>query len=199
MAKSIGIDLGTTNSVAGIKKVHTEIIKNTEGEFITPSCVTLKRKKMKFLKIGKEADFIVGRHALEWIKQDPQNTITAVKRLMGRSLRSPEVRKMVMDRRQRFQITGHAKGTENSLAVILGGREYTPEQISAKILGKIKTDAEKILDDQVDYAVITVPAYFNDKQKHATRTAAAPQTGRGSTVSTSQPPVLYVLTHSGYP
>lgn len=173
MAKSIGIDLGTTNSVAGIKKLHTEIIKNAEGDFITPSCVTLKRKKLKFLKIGNGADFIVGRHAIEWIKQDPQNTITAVKRLMGRSLRNPEVRKMIMDRRQQYQITSHAKGTENSLAVILGGRQYTPEQISAKILGKIRTDAEKILDDQVDYAVITVPAYFNDKQKHATRTAAA--------------------------
>ena len=173
MAKSIGIDLGTTNSVAGIKKVHTEIIKNAEGDFITPSCVTLKRKKLKFLKIGNGADFIVGRHAMEWIKQDPENTITAVKRLMGRSLGNPEVQKMIMDRRQQYQITGHANGTENSLAVILGGREYTPEQISAKILEKIRTDAEKILDDQVDYAVITVPAYFNDKQKHATRTAAA--------------------------
>ncbi len=93
MAKSIGIDLGTTNSVAGIKKVHTEIIKNVEEDFITPSCVTIKNKKLKFLKIGNGADFIVGRHAMEWIKQDPVNTITAVKRLMGRSLATRKCRK----------------------------------------------------------------------------------------------------------
>ena len=173
MAKSIGIDLGTTNSVGGIKKVHTEIIKNSEGDFITPSCVTVKKKKLTFLNIGNGADFIVGRHALEWIKQDPENTITAVKRLMGRSLHNPEVQKMITGGRQQYQIAGHSKGTENSLAVILMGREYTPEQISAKILEKIKADAEKALNDQVDYAVITVPAYFNDKQKHATRIATA--------------------------
>lgn len=173
MAKSIGIDLGTTNSVAGIKKVHTEIIKNAEGDFLTPSCVTIKMQKLKLLKNRNGADFVVGRHAMEWIKQDPENTITAVKRLMGRSLRNPEVQKMIMDRHQQYKITSHSKGTENSLAVILRGREYTPEQISAKILEKISADAGKHLNDQVDYAVITVPSYFNDKQKHATRTAAA--------------------------
>ncbi len=172
MSKSIGIDLGTTNSVAGIKKVHTEIIANAEGEPITPSCVTVKKKK-RLLKLGNGQDFVVGRHALEWIKQDPQNTITAIKRLMGRSFDNPGVQNMIESRRQRYKIAPHSRGTANSLAVIMGGKEYTPEQISAKILEKIKVDSTKALKDEVDAAVITVPAYFNDKQKHATRTAAA--------------------------
>jgi len=173
MAKSIGIDLGTTNSVGSIKKVHVEIIKNAEGEFITPSCVTVKKKKLEFLKPGNNGDFVVGRHALEWIKQDPENTITSIKRLMGRSLSNPEVQKIITNRRQQYQIKSHTKGSKNSLAVILNKKEYTPEQISAKILEKMKEDTQKALNDQVEYAVITVPAYFNDKQKHATRTAAA--------------------------
>ena len=96
MAKSIGIDLGTTNSVVGIKKVNTEIIKNTEGDFITPSCVTMKKIGRKFLNIGKSANFIVGKSAIEWIKQDPENTITGVKRLMGRSFQDPEIQKMIL-------------------------------------------------------------------------------------------------------
>ncbi|MBW2677851.1 MAG: Hsp70 family protein [Deltaproteobacteria bacterium] len=173
MAKSIGIDLGTTNSVVGIKKVNTEIIKNAEGDFITPSCVTMKKVGRKFLNIGKSANFIVGKSAIEWIKQDPENTITGVKRLMGRSFQDPEIQKMISDRYRQYKIIGHSKGTQNSLAIMLRDREYTPEQISSKILEKLKRDAEDALNDQVEYAVITVPAYFNDKQKHATRTAAA--------------------------
>ena len=172
MSKSIGIDLGTTNSVAGIKKVHTEIITNAEGDRITPSCVTVKKKK-GLLKLGNGVDFVVGRHALEWIKQDPQNTVTAIKRLMGRSFDNPEVQNMIESQRQRYEIARHSRGTTNSLALIMGGKEYTPEQISAKILEKIKADSAKALKDEIDAAVITVPAYFNDKQKHATRTAAA--------------------------
>ncbi len=172
MAKSIGIDLGTTNSVTGIKKAHLEIIKNSEGELLTPSCVTVKKKK-SLIRIGTMEEYIVGRNALEWIKQDPANTITAVKRLMGRNLDDPEIKKMITNRNWPYRISGHSKGTVNSLAVVLGGKEHTPEQISAKILEKMKSDAEKALGDEVVFAVITVPAYFNDKQKHATRTAAA--------------------------
>ncbi|SLM28130.1 Heat shock protein 70 [Desulfamplus magnetovallimortis] len=172
MSKSIGIDLGTTNSVAAIKRVHTEIIKNSEGDDLTPSCVTLKSKKGVMKYIAKES-FVVGRHALEWMKQDPANTVTAVKRLMGRSINDPDVKKIIADRRHLNTITTHSRGTENSLAILLGKNEYTPEQISAKILEKIHTDSEKALGDTIEYAVITVPAYFNDKQKHATRNAAA--------------------------
>ncbi|OQX14411.1 MAG: hypothetical protein BWK80_41845 [Desulfobacteraceae bacterium IS3] len=169
MAKSIGIDLGTTNSVAAIKRVHTEVLKNAEGDFITPSCVTVKKKKMPFSK----PEFAVGIHAREWLKQDPENTVVAVKRLMGRNFQDKEVQEIRKDRRLRYRIEQHSKGTENSLAVILDGKEYTPEEISSKILEKIRKDSETVLKDKVEFAVITVPAYFNDKQKHATRTAAA--------------------------
>ncbi len=169
MAKSIGIDLGTTNSVAAIKKITTEVLKNSEGELITPSCVTLKKKKFPFSK----PEFVVGRNALEWMKQDPLNTIVAVKRLMGRSYLDADVQKIIKNKRLRYLIQRHSKGTENSLAIMLAGKEYTPEEISSKILDKIRRDVEKSERDNVEYAVITVPAYFNDKQKHVTRTAAA--------------------------
>lgn len=169
MSKSIGIDLGTTNSVAAIKKVHTEVLKNAEGDFITPSCVTIKKKKLPFSKPA----FVVGRHALEWMKQDPENTIVAIKRLMGRSYQNEHVQQIISDRRLRYRIKPHSRGTANSLAVILGGKEYMPEEISAQILEKVRRDAEKAQNSDVEYGVITVPAYFNDKQKHATRTAAA--------------------------
>jgi molecular chaperone DnaK len=169
MSKSIGIDLGTTNSVAAIKRLHTEVIRNTEGELITPSCVTAEKKTLSLFK----PKIVVGRHALEWMKQDPENTIMAVKRLMGRSFKDKEVQQIINDRRFRYGIRQHSRGTENSLAIILAGKEYTPEEISAEILNKIRKDVEKVLGGEVEYAVITVPAYFNDKQKHATRTAAA--------------------------
>ena len=169
MSKSIGIDLGTTNSVAAIKKVHTEVLKNAEGEFITPSCVTVRKKKLPFSK----PVFVVGKHALEWMKQDPENTIVAIKRLMGRSFLNKHVQQIIADRELHYRINRHSKGTEKSLAVILNGKEYTPEEISSKILEKIRVDAATSQKDEINYAVITVPAYFNDKQKHATRTAAA--------------------------
>ena len=169
MSKSIGIDLGTTNSVSAIKMVHTEILKNAEGDLITPSCVTLKKKKLPFPKDG----FVVGKHALEWMKQDPENTIVAIKRLMGRSYDNKVIQQTIAERRLCYLIKRYSRGTVNSLAVILGGKEFMPEEISSKILEKIRRDAEKALDSEVEYAVITVPAYFNDKQKHATRTAAA--------------------------
>ncbi len=169
MSKSIGIDLGTTNSVAAIKKTHIEVLKNAEGELITPSCVTMKKKKLPFSKPA----FVVGKHALEWMKQDPENIIVAIKRLMGRSYQNKHVQQIIANHELHYRISRHSKGTEKSLAVILNGKEYTPEEISSKILEKIRIDAEKSQGDKVDYAVITVPAYFNDKQKHATRTAAA--------------------------
>ncbi len=167
MKKSIGIDLGTTNSAAAIRKVSVEVLRNAEGEYITPSCVTVRKRLMR------KPEFIVGRHALEWLRQEPENTITAVKRLIGRSFQDKEVQELIAGQRFRNHLTAHSHGSENSLAILAGGREFTPEEISAKILLKIKVDAEQALGDEVDSAVITVPAYFNDKQKHATRTAAA--------------------------
>jgi len=169
MGKSIGIDLGTTNSVAAIKRIQTDVLANSEGDLITPSCVTVKKRKIPF----KKPEFIVGKNAIEWIKQDPENTIVAIKRLMGRSMNEKEVKDIIQDKKLRYQIKHHSRGTQNSLAVLLNGKEYTPEEISSQILSKIKKDAEAELKNEISYAVITVPAYFNDKQKHATRTAAA--------------------------
>ncbi len=166
MKKSIGIDLGTTNSVVAVKKVSTEVLKNAEGEYITPSCVMVKKRLMR------KPEFIVGRDALEWIRQEPENTITAVKRLIGRDFHEKEVQELISKQSLPYQLSTHSRGSANSLAVRIGGREFTPEEISAKILVKLKADAEAALGDEVDAAVITVPAYFNDKQKHGTRTAA---------------------------
>ncbi len=168
MPKSIGIDLGTTNSVGAVKKVRTEVLENSEGDLITPSCVALHNKKSHFSK----PQFVVGKHALEWINQDPQNTVLAIKRLMGRNYQDEAIQEIVSNHRLRYEIRRYSRGSENSLAVVLGDKEYTPEEISAEILKKVRLDAEKALGDGVDSAVITVPAYFNDKQKHATRTAA---------------------------
>ncbi|MFN2358685.1 MAG: Hsp70 family protein [Desulfotignum sp.] len=172
MPKSVGIDLGTTNSAIAIKKIQVEIIPNKENERITPSCVALRQKK-KLLGLSGKTECIVGKHALEWLKQDPANTVTAVKRLMGRSFDNPEVQKLVSDPRQVVTIRRQTRGTENSLVLVLNDKEYTPEAISSEILKKLCADAGASLKDTVEFAVITVPAYFNDKQKHATRTAAA--------------------------
>jgi molecular chaperone DnaK len=163
MGKSIGIDLGTTNSVASIRKIETEIIKNSEGDEITPSCVSTKKKKQ----------IIVGKDAIAWRKQNPENTITGVKRLMGRNIKDAEVKKLITDNKLSYKISEYSKGSENSIGVHFANDEFTPQEMSAEILKKIKRDAEKSLKDSVEYCVITVPSYFNDKQKHATRTAAA--------------------------
>ncbi|MCI5194051.1 MAG: Hsp70 family protein [Candidatus Electrothrix sp. AU1_5] len=166
MKKSIGIDLGTTNSVVAVKKVSTEVLTNAEGEDITPSCVMVKKRLMR------KPEFIVGRHALEWLCQEPEHTITAVKRLIGRHFHEQEVQDLISRHTLHYQLATHSQGSANSLAIQVNGMEFTPEEISAKILIKLKADAEAALKDEVDAAVITVPAYFNDKQKHATRTAA---------------------------
>ncbi len=166
MAKVIGIDLGTTNSVAGLKTLETEIVPNTEGDLLTPSVVG-------YQKSSESDPFIVGQPALDWMTQDPENTIVAIKRLMGRNFSDEEVQRFVQEQHYAYSIKSLAMGSVHSVAVLLHEQEYTPEQISAKILEKIKHDCEQRLGESVEYAVVTVPAYFNDKQKHATRIAAA--------------------------
>ncbi|MCI5141308.1 MAG: Hsp70 family protein [Candidatus Electrothrix sp. ATG1] len=163
MKKSIGIDLGTTNSVVAVKKVSTEVLKNAEGEYTTPSCVLMKKRLMR------RPEFIVGRDALEWMRQDPEHAITAVKRLVGRNFHEKEIQDLISRQGLSYRLSSHSQGSANSLAVQLGGKEFTPEELSSKILAKLKADAEAALGDEVEAAVITVPAYFNDKQKHATR------------------------------
>ena len=170
MAKAIGIDLGTTNSVAGFKKLQVEIVPNAEGDLLTPSVVASQVSKGLF---KKNELFVVGKHARQWLAQDPENTVISIKRLMGRDFNDPEVQRLLQERRFSYKIKKLEHGSENSVAVLLRGKEYTPEEISSKIVGKIRDDCERQLGDKVDYAVVTVPAYFNDKQTHVTRLAAA--------------------------
>ena len=129
MSRSIGIDLGTTNSVAAIKRVQVEILKNTEGDYLTPSCVTLKKKKLPpvFSKLAKP-EFVVGKDALEWMKQDPENTVQAVKRLMGRSILNTEIVKIIEEKRVSYRIHRHSRGTANKLGIMLGEKEFSPEE-----------------------------------------------------------------------
>jgi molecular chaperone DnaK len=162
MGKSIGIDLGTTNSVMSIRVLKSDIILNAEGEELTPSVVSY----------GKSG-IVVGRKAQDLLLQDPENTIRSVKRLMGRSHLDPEVQLLTQSSGLGFSLGPLSQGAETSLAIKLkNGTEVTPVEVSSEILKKIKRDAELFLKDEVTEAVITVPAYFNEKQKHATHQAA---------------------------
>lgn len=161
MKKAIGIDLGTSNSVIAFKDTSVKIIRNKENEELTRSCIGLRNDEI-----------IVGRTAYQLLKTDPINTILSVKRLMGGAIKDKMVQDMIASPYYKFGITALKGGTEDAVAVILGGKQYTPEQLSAEILKKLKRDAEEKLGDEVTHAVITVPAYFTDKQKNATRKAA---------------------------
>ncbi len=161
MKKAIGIDLGTTNSVVAFKDTAVKIIRNKENEELTRSCVGLRK-----------GEILVGRNAYQLLTADPINTILSVKRLMGGAIKDKMVQDMMHSPYYKFGITSLKTGTEDAVAVVLGGKQYTPEQISAEILKKLKEDAEEKLGDEVTHAVITVPAYFTEKQKNATRVAA---------------------------
>ena len=170
MAKAIGIDLGTTNSAAGIKTLQVEIIPNREGELLTPSVVACHMDPGLF---NKKERCVVGKYAWQWLTQDPENTAVSIKRLMGRNVSDPEVQRLIEEKRFSCQVQALSAGSDQSVAVVLNGKEYTPEELSSKIIQKIRADCEKQLGDKVEYAVVTVPAYFNDKQTHVTRLAAA--------------------------
>jgi molecular chaperone DnaK len=161
MKKAIGIDLGTTNSVVALKDTSVKIIRNKENEELTRSCVGLRK-----------GEILVGTKAYLDIKRDQINTILSVKRLMGGAIKDRMVQDMMHSPYYKFGITSLQGGTHDAVAVVLGGKQYTPEQISAEILKKLKNDAEEKLDDEITHAVITVPAYFTEKQKNATRVAA---------------------------
>lgn len=156
MGKIIGIDLGTTNSafsylVAG----KPEVITNAEGNRTTPSVVA----------INKNGDRLVGQVAQRQRVTNAKNTIYGVKRLIGRKWADKEVQKDldIMP----YEIVKH----KNGVAVKLGNEDHTPEEVSAMILSKIKADAEAFLGEKVTEAVITVPAYFDDSQRQATKDA----------------------------
>lgn len=157
MGRAVGIDLGTTFSVvAVIEGGEPKVIPNAEGERLTPSVVA----------IDKKGERLVGLLAKRQAITNPENTIFSVKRLMGRKFRDPEVQFDM--KRLPYKIIEARNG---DAWVVMGGKEYSPPEISAMILQKLKADAEAYLGEKVTDAVITVPAYFNDSQRQATKDA----------------------------
>ncbi|MFZ0533389.1 MAG: molecular chaperone DnaK [Anaerolineales bacterium] len=157
MGKIIGIDLGTTNSVVAVMEGgEPTVIPSAEGERLVPSVVA----------VNKNHERLVGRVARNQAVVNPENTVFSIKRFMGRKFEDPEVKKALS--RVPYKV---AKAPNGDIRVILDGREYSPPEISAMILAKLKTDAEAYLGETVTEAVITVPAYFNDAQRNATKDA----------------------------
>ena len=157
MAKIIGIDLGTTNSVAAVMQGGEPIvIPSAEGERLVPSVVA----------VNKNHERLVGRVARNQAITNPQNTIFSVKRFMGRKADDPEVERT--RKRVPYAVSGAANG---DVRVTLDEKEYSAPEVSAMILAKIKADAEAYLGEPITQAVITVPAYFNDAQRNATKDA----------------------------
>lgn len=157
MSKIIGIDLGTTNSaVAIIEGGQPKIIENIEGNRTTPSVVA----------ISKNGDRMVGLLAKRQAVTNPENTIYGIKRFMGHRYEDPEIQKDAKTAPYKIQ-----KGANGGAEVKMSDKWYRPEEVSAMILGKIKADVEAKIGDKVTEAVITVPAYFDDAQRKATKDA----------------------------
>ncbi|MEI7990427.1 MAG: Hsp70 family protein, partial [Chloroflexota bacterium] len=157
MGKILGIDLGTTNSVMAVMEGgEPTVIPCAEGERTVPSVVA----------VNAHGERIVGRAARNQAVVNPENTIFSIKRFMGRKYRDPEVQRTI--NRVPYRV---AEGSNGDVRVIMNGREYSPPEISAMILAKLKQDAEAYLGEPVTQAVITVPAYFNDAQRNATKDA----------------------------
>ncbi len=156
MAKVIGIDLGTSNScVAIMDGAKPKVIENAEGQRTTPSVVAFA-----------EEEVLVGQPAKRQAVTNPENTIFAVKRLIGRRIDDPEV-----ERVKKIVPYKIVDGGNGDAWVEVRGEKYSPSQISAYILGKMKETAESYLGEDAKQAVITVPAYFNDAQRQATKDA----------------------------
>ena len=157
MSKIIGIDLGTTNScVAVMSGGDPSVIANSEGGRTTPSVVAVNDKDER----------LVGQIAKRQAITNPENTIFSVKRLMGRKFNSAEVKDAV--NRLPYKISEAANGDAQ---VEIRGKQYSPPEVSAMILQKMKQTAEDYLGEKVSDAVITVPAYFDDSQRQATKDA----------------------------
>jgi len=157
MPKIIGIDLGTTNSVVAVMEGGTaKVIPSAEGQNTVPSVVAVK----------KDGERVVGIPAKRQAATNAKNTIFSVKRFIGRSFNDKETQE------DKSRVPYEIKAGRNGLVeVVMGDKEYTPEEISAFILQKLKADAEAYLGEPVTEAVITVPAYFNDAQRQATKDA----------------------------
>lgn len=157
MAKIIGIDLGTTNSVVAVMEGgEPTVIPNSEGSRTTPSVVA----------INKQGERLVGQTARRQAVMNPENTIFSVKRFIGRKYDDPVVQKALST--VPYKVSAASNG---DVRIAMGGRDYSPPEISAMVLQKLKADAEDYLGTSVDRAVITVPAYFNDAQRQATKDA----------------------------
>lgn len=156
MAKILGIDLGTTNSaMAVIEGGQPKIIENIEGNRTTPSVVA----------ISKNGERLVGQAAKRQAVINPESTVYSVKRLIGRSFSDEEVTQDV--KTMPYKIFQAGEGVK----IKMGDKEYTPQEVSAFILSKLKADAEAKLGEKITEAIITVPAYFNDSQRQATKDA----------------------------
>ena len=157
MSKIIGIDLGTTNSVAAFMQGgEPVVIPSAEGERLVPSVVA----------INKNGERLVGRVARNQAITNPTNTVFSIKRFMGRKADDAEVR------RAKTLVPYAVEAAANGdVRVKMGERDYSAPEVSAMILAKIKTDAEAYIGEPVTQAVITVPAYFNDAQRNATKDA----------------------------
>ncbi|MDQ3918353.1 MAG: molecular chaperone DnaK, partial [Acidobacteriota bacterium] len=154
MSKIIGIDLGTTNSVVAVMEGgEPTVITNSEGGRTTPSVVAF----------AKDGNRLVGQVAKRQAVTNPENTVYSIKRFMGR--RFDEISE------EKKQVPYQVKAAGNDVRVVAGGKEWSPPEISAMILQKLKQAAEDYLGQKVDKAVITVPAYFNDAQRQATKDA----------------------------
>ncbi len=162
MAKVIGIDLGTTFSeVAVMEGGEPKVIPSAEGGNLFPSVVAM----------SKNGERLVGQLARRQAIVNPENTIYSIKRFMGRKWGEPAGRELPVEEDARRKTYKVVKGPNNEVRVVMGGKEYSPPEISAMILQKLKTDAEAYLGEKVTQAVITVPAYFNDSQRQATKDA----------------------------
>src|SRR5215813_5436544 len=158
MAKIIGIDLGTTNSVMAVMEGgEPTVIPTAEGSRLLPSVVAVN---------PKTGERLVGQAARRQAVVNPENTIFSIKRFMGRKFSDPEVQRAI--KMVPYKVQAAPNG---DVRVVMGAKEYSPPEISAMILGKLKTDAEAYLGEEVTQAVITVPAYFNDSQRNATKDA----------------------------
>ncbi len=158
MAKILGIDLGTTNSVAAVIEAgEADVVESAEGNRITPSVVAVNTRS---------GERYVGQTAKRQAVTNPENTIFSVKRLMGRRFSDPEVQDAAT--RLPYKIVS---GDNGDAHVEMAGQAYAPPQISSMVLQKIRQDAEAKLGERITQAVITVPAYFNDAQRQATKDA----------------------------
>ncbi len=162
MGKTVGIDLGTTFSeVAVMQGGEPVVISSAEGSHLFPSIVA----------ISKTGERLVGQIAKRQAIVNPENTVYSIKRFMGRKYGEPIGRELPVEEDARRKTYKVKPGPNNEVRVLMGGKEYSPPEISAMILQKLKTDAEAFLGEKVTDAVITVPAYFNDAQRQATKDA----------------------------